>query len=1222
MRYLNKIVFINSAHIPYAEVMLNGNVHLIGTQGVGKSTLLRTLLFFYNADKQHLGIQVGQRPFDEFYFEHANSYIVYEVMRDEGAYSILLHRYQGRAAYRFIDAPYDKTWFITDTGDALTDWLRIRENITKGKPVDISGRIDTYEAYRDIIYGNTHDRAHRYDKYAIVESQKYQNIPRSIQNVFLNSKLDAAFVKDTIIQSLEDEDIRIDLSVYRRLVENFEREYEDISLWFKKERNGDILIRRQADAVVTAYRESVALQQQTYAILHQLNYAVNDAQEQLPILRDSLQQTRQETLSIRQKRKETENEYNNQRRLLDEKIGAKKAKLREISDKLKHYQAINIYDLLLLYEQETQLKTEKRQHEALYQSLTAQYRDIEQKYDHLLKGLDLYNKEFRNEQETILNRKRDALQQRRDVLYQEHSQRKDTLNACATADRNDIDARLEQKQNDRNRAEKRLQEILSSQPFQQEVDDLRKELQQLVIQEKEAIAQQEAKEAQIKQLQQESLLESTAQDNAFKQLQQELSRQKEQVEQELAHINDLLSRWKGSLYEWLTQNKPNWEDTIGAVVDAEKILYGSAQNPRLVEDNHSLYGVQIDLAGFQSSHRSPDDYRQMKKEAEEHLTTIKQQLQDLQEDAGRRQQKINEHLADKIRPLRDEQTRYRVIAEQSPLKQKSKQTEIDTLLRKSAETKQKEATLQQENIDKLILDIDRIKQEKQRLQVKLEKECTQLDKDFKAKEKHLFSPLQELKAKQAEERKQRDIVYHQQQELYHQQREDELKGKHADVAAIKTHEEKIAQLSALLKQIENQRETVFAYRRDKEELFDREDTFRQEKKQLETRVEDLQQKFNDRKERIDTQLRELADKEQKLRQDLKEKEEGLDQYHSLIHTEHFLTAELLTDDKKTTTHKSCKALIADIRGAFNDYHRKQEELKHSIQTFNSHFTPNNIFHFNTTPTYDTDYIGIAQNLQEFLDQDKIEQYRQRTNIQYQDILQRIATEVGHIMRYRSDIDLLIKDINRDFTEKNFAGVIKSIELKSESSDDVMMRLLNSIKTFIEENNMNIGETNLFSDANKDDVNRRMIDYLVRFMNQLKKEQMRSYISLQDSFNLQFRVRENDNSTGWVSRINTVGSDGTDILVKAMINIMLINVFKSKAARRTQKDFIIHCMMDEIGKLHPNNVQGILQFANSRNIYLINSSPITNNAFDYKYIYMLSKNTKSQTIVTRLLTNNK
>jgi hypothetical protein len=62
------------------------------------------------------------------------------------------------------------------------------------------------------------------------------------------------------------------------------------------------------------------------------------------------------------------------------------------------------------------------------------------------------------------------------------------------------------------------------------------------------------------------------------------------------------------------------------------------------------------------------------------------------------------------------------------------------------------------------------------------------------------------------------------------------------------------------------------------------------------------------------------------------------------------------------------------------------------------------------------------------------------------------------------------------------------------------------------------------------------------------------------------------------------------------------------------------MMDEIGKLHPNNVKGILQFANDRNIYLINGSPTENNAVNYKHIYKLEKDDKSFTRVKRILTN--
>src|SRR5690606_41100175 len=86
----------------------------------------------------------------------------------------------------------------------------------------------------------------------------------------------------------------------------------------------------------------------------------------------------------------------------------------------------------------------------------------------------------------------------------------------------------------------------------------------------------------------------------------------------------------------------------------------------------------------------------------------------------------------------------------------------------------------------------------------------------------------------------------------------------------------------------------------------------------------------------------------------------------------------------------------------------------------------------------------------------------------------------------------------------------------------------------------------------------------------------------------------------------------------MINIMLLNVFKEKATKKQKDDFRLHCMMDEIGKLHPNNVKGILKFANDRNILLINSSPTSYNATDYRYTYLLAKDSKSVTSVKRLV----
>lgn len=69
------------------------------------------------------------------------------------------------------------------------------------------------------------------------------------------------------------------------------------------------------------------------------------------------------------------------------------------------------------------------------------------------------------------------------------------------------------------------------------------------------------------------------------------------------------------------------------------------------------------------------------------------------------------------------------------------------------------------------------------------------------------------------------------------------------------------------------------------------------------------------------------------------------------------------------------------------------------------------------------------------------------------------------------------------------------------------------------------------------------------MKSLTDDPQRQYLTLSKLFLLQFHIIENDNDTGWADKLSHVGSEGTDALVKAMINIMLINVFKAKMGRK-------------------------------------------------------------------------
>ena len=294
-----------------------------------------------------------------------------------------------------------------------------------------------------------------------------------------------------------------------------------------------------------------------------------------------------------------------------------------------------------------------------------------------------------------------------------------------------------------------------------------------------------------------------------------------------------------------------------------------------------------------------------------------------------------------------------------------------------------------------------------------------------------------------------------------------------------------------------------------------------------------------------------------------------------------------------------------------------KKLKESINLFKGNFSTKNTFNFRIELNADDDYFDFADNLNDFLINNKIDEYRTRTSERYIEILARVSKEMGELTRHESDVARIINAINNDFKERNFVGVIKLIALQSVPSADKMVQLMKRIKDFNDDNSLSLGELNIFSTVNRDEVKRKAVENLLDFMKSLNDNSSRQELSLSDLFQLQFRIKENDNDTGWADKLSHVGSEGTDTLVKAMINIMLINVFKDRVSRKFG-DFRIHCMMDEIGKLHPQNVKGILDFANARNILLINSSPTTYNVSDYRYTYLLQKDGKSKTVIHQLI----
>lgn len=1212
MRALRKIIFVNSANIRYAEVKLDGNVHFIGTQGVGKSTLLRAILFFYNADKLHLGIPKEMKSFDEFYLPHANSYMVYEVEHEHGPFSILVFRSSGRACYRFIDAAYQKEWLVDEHGEVTAEWKVIRDRLNSAYSSKI---IDRYEQYRDILYGNKQALSKEFVRFQLLETNRYQNIPRSIQNVFLNSRLDANFIKDIIIRSMSEEEANIDLGYFRRQVSDFEQEYKDISCWYKTNQKGESVVRKQADAVVKAYHELLYMKQQIEELCGELRYAERITRERLPLIDAKIEELMQELERQKRLLSEVQQKHNAERTTLNQEQGIVNEKLKRTKERKEYYANQQIDVVMNRCAQEPVVKTELDALKDKLADLTASFNDVTTKYKALRQNITNQFETFKQAQQQCILVYGQEKQNTDERLLKEYNATRTEIEQSyaekIVSATNAINA-IKTEQND---CDKEFLKLKYFVPFKEEKEALTQQLNELQLNEKALEGRIGKLVSEVKSVQAEyDKKEAEINADYTRQLDKK-QKQTDAVVEQIQTIDALLDSIKGSLYEWLEDNKPDWEQNIGKVINEEKILYQTGLHPQKA-DGASLYGVKLDLVDFPLNVRKPKQLKDEKDALENELKQAKTEYAEIFNSQEKAIEDLKRQFTPKIKDLRQ----YKSIAETElnmiPQKRKGIIVKIDDYDAKAKQIIEERRNEQLNRQQKLAHDLTSAQNALERINTDKQKQLKSVEKkhhDAKADNVKLHAErVAEINAETKIRKQEADTEL----QKLKQQELDELKGQGADTALVEDCKAKISKAEDELKYIERNRKLVYDYKRDKEELFDQEDYQKSQKKNLAERIIQLDEKYGQRKQKHEQQITSFGKELSERREEKKRLEDELQKAERFAHDEN-LCPPMLAEAKEKQTLRTPGQAVDELTGIIVSRQSKQNQFKQSINVFKSNFSAKNTFSFRIELTIDEDYHDFANNLDEFLINNKLEEYRRRTSERYVNILARVSKEMGELTRHESDVDKIIHDINNDFKERNFVGVIKLIALQSVPSADKMVQLMKRIKEFNDDNQFAMGEMNLFSTANRDDVNQKAVGHLLDFMKSLTDNPSRQYLTLSDLFQLQFRIIENDNDTGWADKLSHVGSEGTDTLVKAMINIMLINVFKEKVSRKFG-DFRIHCMMDEIGKLHPQNIKGILDFANARNILLINSSPTTYNVSDYRYTYLLQKDGKSKTIVHSLI----
>lgn len=699
--------------------------------------------------------------------------------------------------------------------------------------------------------------------------------------------------------------------------------------------------------------------------------------------------------------------------------------------------------------------------------------------------------------------------------------------------------------------------------------------------------------------------------------QKEIEQQIAVGREKVAEIDRLLDNCQGSLYEWLSRNSPGWENTIGKVVDEKLVLFSKELNPQSVPDTgqDSFYGIKLDLSAIRKEVKSVQEYAVEQEAIRKEIHEWQQNLEKSIEEKEKELAVIRKKHQTVLNTYKEEMARSAYCMEQNDKRIQVLKADEIMLEQKAGEEKR----ILLEQLEKQLAEATHSLQESA---AELEQFNHLLETRIRQKEKERNQRMQEedtlIRNKQeeihqsiaSEKKKTDELLETMDKDLLH-----ELSGKGVDTERITALRNEVARTEQELAFIEQHRRLVYDYEKDKREFFDRMDEFRNGKQLAEKELDGEKEKFRLKEEELNQKVTGLNKQLAETNTRLKHLEEDIRE------TENFKTLNIcppvLQTGVEAESVKRCKKVIEELTQNHYRQIEQEKDFREAVGRFTGNFSEQNTFNFRTRLTKRDEFMTFAADLKEFIDNDKIIDFERRSNEAYTDLIHRIGKETADMLSKEGLIRKTINDINSDFVERNFAGVIKSIALQIVPSGNRIMQHFVTIKEFCDRNQPGaLGMFSLFGQEELVEQNRQAVSLLQSLVKELALNKEKE-LTLSDTFELQFRIVENDNDSGWVEKLANVGSDGTDILVKAMINIMLLNVFKEKASHQFN-DFKLHCMMDEIGKLHPNNIKGILDFANNRNIILVNSSPTSYRASDYKYTYILNKDKRNITSVTRLI----
>lgn len=1206
-RILNRIVEINIANVRYADIELSGNTCFVGTNNFGKTSLQRAILFFYSANSRGLGISSSQKSFEEHYFRYENSFLIYEIATEDKPFMVIVYRHN-KLVFRFIDAAYDVDLFINSSDEAM----KIKElvNGLERRGIFVSNQIDTFERYRNVIYGTEVDK--QLSRFFLLKgNEKYQNIPKSITNVFLSSKssIDSRFIKDFIANSLSTEDSSIKLEQIERQLRQFNEKFVDIETYLKKDTQALI------EFIDKKYDQVQMLKGMQYELAEKLGSSLHYAETQHDAIRQAAIK-KEEELEVLKTQLDAFLEKSNEKQLdIREEIGYYDRSIREAQKKLKIYQDQHIEEVLKKNSEREKLQVELNMARREYESLTSNVTSLELKYTSLLEQIRNDKIAFINKLNSKLN---EVFNHYNELILVEKNEFNKT-DSRLKLERDEKLAAIQEewtsKQIEINEIKNQEKLITGTRFYEHEIRLLEQEISELLAISLKNKSERAIKQNLVQTLQREWEHHEQKLKSALQLQVQHSQNEIEKLKTEIQTIEGKLSIQHDALYGFLEKNVKNWHEHIGKVI-REDVLFRTDLHPEYIKEHatDTIYGIKIKTTELSSSSKTLELYQYDKNERLQAIKGIEEALNQFQQNNTHEKMALADKYGKQLSELKEDIKVLSYSLELAEQKEQKLNLELEEWNTRARQETEQSLSGNRQRYNILEEELQLLTRKKNVMLQDYNNQLDKLQQNHKGRLDEIKKRQDTEMASMDTEKKSRVKEFESKELELHTEKEKNFKSKGVDAKLLKQVESQIQNLQTQMRELEQYDTLINDYLKDKRELFDVLPSLIEKKEQFVKSNTEIMSAVEDAKRKHNLQEMELNKQKRAFDEELIEFNNGITFYTSNFRESpvYHKFADIIERAEPKRTQYKISDLCTQLLKNDSHYNEEFGAFQRYINEFSGKFRLEN--HFNFVIRNDAsagEYDRFAQNLRNFIHENKIELSVAETATQISLVTDSIAGKVKELSGQKDKIQHIISLIAEDFKKAEFeeSKLIEFIKIRLDESDNKVYKLLKRIQEFREENGLIYNE-GLFNTDYATAGKREISSKAVKLLEQLRSainEQEQEEIRLQDLFELKFNIKEGMNETGWTHRIESIGSTGTDILVKAIIYITLLHVFIKESSHRSSKDFKVHCIIDEVGQISAHYLRELLRFAKNRNIMMINGLPNKSGLEShYKYTYQFRR----------------